>query len=54
MNQEAGEVDSEVKPEQLASVLLSAFEGSLLWAPAAKVPTALKEFAGIGFSRLIG
>jgi hypothetical protein len=33
-------VDSEVKPEQLASVLLSAFEGSLLRAPAAKVPTA--------------
>ena len=52
--QEAGEVDSKVKPEQLAGVLLSAFEGALLRARAANDPKALKEFLGIGFSRLIG
>lgn len=52
--QEAGEVDSKVKPDQLAGVLLSAFEGALLRARAANDPRALKEFMGVGFSRLIG
>ena len=52
--QEAGEVDSKVKPEQLAGVLLSTFEGALLRARAANDPKALKEFLGVGFSRLIG
>ena len=52
--QRAGEVDSKLKPEQLAGVLLSAFEGALLRARAAGDPTALKEFMGFGFSRLIG
>ena len=52
--QEAGEVDSKVKPEQLAGVLLSAFEGAILRARAANDPRALKEFMGVGFSRLIG
>jgi len=52
--QEAGEVDSKAKPEQLAGVLLSTFEGALLRARAANDPKALKEFLGIGFSRLIG
>lgn len=52
--QGAGEVDSKLKPEQLASVLLSTFEGALLRARAANDPKALKEFLGIGFSRLIG
>lgn len=52
--QEAGEVDSKLKPEQLAGVLLSAFEGSLLRARAANDPKALKEFLGVGISRLIG
>jgi TetR/AcrR family transcriptional repressor of nem operon len=52
--QESGEVDSKVKPEPLAGVLLSAFEGSLLRARAANDPKALKEFLGVGISRLIG
>jgi TetR/AcrR family transcriptional regulator, transcriptional repressor for nem operon len=52
--QEAGEVDTKFKPEQLAGVLLSAFEGALLRARAANDPKALKEFMGVGFSRLIG
>ena len=52
--QEAGEVDSKVKPEQLAGVLLSTFEGALLRARAANDSKALKEFMGVGFSRLIG
>jgi TetR/AcrR family transcriptional repressor of nem operon len=52
--QEAGEVDSKLKPEQLAGFLLSAFEGSLLRARAANNPTALKEFTTVVFSRLIG
>ena len=52
--QEAGEVDTKVKPEQLAGVLLSAFEGALLRARAANDPKALKEFIGVGFSRLVG
>jgi TetR/AcrR family transcriptional repressor of nem operon len=52
--QAAGEVDPKLKPEQLAGVLLSAFEGSLLRARAANDPTALKEFTAVAFSRLIG
>ena len=52
--QNAGEVDSKVKPEQLAGILLSAFEGSLLRARAAGDSAALKEFMAIGFRRLIG
>jgi TetR/AcrR family transcriptional repressor of nem operon len=52
--QEAGELDLKVKPEQLAGVLLSTFEGALLRARAADDPKALKEFLGVGFSRLIG
>ena len=52
--QEAGEVDSKAKPEQLAGVLLSAFEGSLLRARAANDSKAMKEFLSVGFSRLIG
>lgn len=52
--QAAGEVDSKLKPEQLAGVLLSAYEGSLLRARAANDPTALKEFTAVAFSRLIG
>jgi TetR/AcrR family transcriptional repressor of nem operon len=52
--QKAGEVDSKAKPEQLAGILLSAFEGSLLRARAAGDSTALREFMGIGFGRLIG
>jgi TetR/AcrR family transcriptional regulator, transcriptional repressor for nem operon len=52
--QDAGEVDSKLKPEQLAGVLLSTFEGALLRARAANDPKALKEFLGIGFSRLVG
>lgn len=51
--QAAGEVESGLKAEQLAGFLLSAFEGSLLRARAAKDPTALKEFATVAFSRLI-
>jgi TetR/AcrR family transcriptional repressor of nem operon len=52
--QKAAEVDSRAKAEQLAGILLSAFEGSLLRARAAGDPAALKEFMGVGFSRLIG
>jgi len=52
--QEAGEIDSKAKAEQLASVLLSLFEGALLRARAANDPKPLKEFLGVGFSRLIG
>jgi TetR/AcrR family transcriptional repressor of nem operon len=51
--QVAGEVDSKLKSEQLAGVLLSAFEGALLRARASGDSTALKEFMGVGFSRLI-
>lgn len=51
--QEAGEVDSKAKPEQLASFLLSAFEGALLRARAANDPAPLKDFASVGFSHLI-
>jgi TetR/AcrR family transcriptional repressor of nem operon len=43
-----------VKAEQLAGVLLSTFEGALLRARAADDPKALREFLGVGFSRLIG
>ena len=52
--QQAGEVDSTVKPGQLAGVLLSTFEGALLRARAANDSKALKEFLGVGLSRLIG
>jgi TetR/AcrR family transcriptional repressor of nem operon len=52
--QRAGEVDSKVKAEQLAGVLLSAFEGALLRARVAGDSTPLKEFIAIGFGRLIG
>ena len=52
--QEAGEVDSKLKPGELAGILVSAYEGSLLRARVANDPTALKEFMGVGFSRLIG
>jgi TetR/AcrR family transcriptional repressor of nem operon len=52
--QRAGEVDSKVKAEQLAGVLLSAFEGALLRARVAGDSAPLKEFMAIGFGRLIG
>ena len=52
--QKAGEVDSKLKPEQLAGVLLSAFEGALLRARAAGDVAPLKEFMAVGFGRLIG
>jgi TetR/AcrR family transcriptional regulator, transcriptional repressor for nem operon len=52
--QEAGEVDSKAKPEQLAGALVSAYEGALLRARATSDPTPLKEFMGVAFSRLIG
>jgi TetR/AcrR family transcriptional regulator, transcriptional repressor for nem operon len=51
--QQAGEVDSKLKPEQLASFLLSAFEGALLRARAANDATPLKEFASVTFNHLI-
>jgi TetR/AcrR family transcriptional regulator, transcriptional repressor for nem operon len=51
--QEAGEVDSKIKAEQLASFLLSAFEGALLRARAANDPAPLKDFASVAFSHLI-
>jgi len=47
-------VDSKVKAEQLAGVLLSAFEGALLRARVAGDSAPLKEFMAIGFGRLIG
>ena len=52
--QKAGEVDSKLKPEQLAGALLSAWEGTLLRARVAGDAAALKEFMAIGFGRLIG
>jgi len=52
--QRAGEVDSKVKPEQSAGVLLSAFEGALLRGRVAGDPAPLKEFMAVGFGRLIG
>ncbi len=52
--QKVGEVDSRLKPEQLAGALLSAWEGALLRARAAGDAGALKEFMAVGFGRLIG
>ena len=52
--QKVGEVDSKVKPEQLAGVLLSAFEGALLRGRVSGDSTPLKEFLAVGFGRLIG
>lgn len=51
--QQSGEVDSKLKPEQLASFLLSAFEGALLRARAADDPLPLKEFSNVTFNHLI-
>ena len=52
--QKVGEVDSKLKPEQLAGVLLSAFEGALLRGRASGDSAPLKEFMAVGFGRLIG
>ena len=52
--QKTGDVDSKLKPEQLAGVLLSAFEGALLRARVAGDAAAVKEFMTVGFGRLIG
>jgi TetR/AcrR family transcriptional repressor of nem operon len=52
--QKVGEVDSRLKPEQLAGALLSAWEGALLRARVAGDAAPLKEFMAIGFGRLIG
>jgi hypothetical protein len=52
--QRAGELDSKVKAEQLAGVLLSAFEGAPPRARVAGDSAPLKEFMAIGFGRLIG
>ena len=51
--QKVGEVDSKLKPEQLAGVLLSAFEGALLRGRASGDSAPLKEFMAVGFGRLI-
>ncbi len=51
--QKVGEVDSKLKPEQLAGVLLSAFEGALLRARASGDSAPLKEFVAVSFGRLI-
>jgi TetR/AcrR family transcriptional repressor of nem operon len=52
--QKVGEVDSKLKPEQLAGVLLSAFEGALLRGRVLGDSAPLKEFMAVGFARLIG
>jgi TetR/AcrR family transcriptional regulator, transcriptional repressor for nem operon len=52
--QKVGEVDSKLKPEQLAGALLSAWEGALLRARVAGDAAPLKEFMAFGFGRLIG
>ena len=52
--QKDGEVDSKLKPEQLAGSLLSAWEGSLLRARVAGDAAAVKEFMAVTFGRLIG
>jgi TetR/AcrR family transcriptional repressor of nem operon len=52
--QKAGEVDSKLKSEQLAGVLVSAWEGTLLRARVTGESAPLKEFMGIGFGRLLG
>jgi TetR/AcrR family transcriptional regulator, transcriptional repressor for nem operon len=52
--QKVGEVDSKLKPEQLAGVLLSAFEGALLRGRVSGDSAPLKEFTAVGFGRLIG
>ena len=52
--QKAGELDSKLKSEQLAGVLLSAWEGALLRARVTGESAPLKEFMGIGFGRLLG
>lgn len=51
--QEAGEINSKHKPAQLASFLLSAFQGALLRSRAANDPAPLKDFASVSFSHLI-
>jgi TetR/AcrR family transcriptional regulator, transcriptional repressor for nem operon len=51
--QKVGEVDSKLKPEQLAGVLLGAFEGALLRGRASGDSAPLKEFMAVGFGRLI-
>ncbi len=52
--QKAGEVDSKLKPEQIAGALLSAWEGALLRGRVSGDPAPLKDFMTIGFARLIG
>jgi TetR/AcrR family transcriptional regulator, transcriptional repressor for nem operon len=52
--QKVGELDLKLKPEQLAGVLLSAFEGALLRARVSGDSAPLKEFMAVGFGRLIG
>jgi TetR/AcrR family transcriptional repressor of nem operon len=51
--QEAGEIESKMKPEQLAGFLVSAWEGTLLRARAENDPGILKEFDRIAFGQLL-
>jgi len=52
--QRVGEVDSKPEAEQIAGVVLSAFEGALLRARVAGDAAPLEEFMAVGFGRLIG
>jgi TetR/AcrR family transcriptional repressor of nem operon len=51
--QESKEIGSAMKPELLAGFLLSAWEGAVLRARAAKDPAIIKEFHAVAFNRLL-
>jgi TetR/AcrR family transcriptional repressor of nem operon len=51
--QEAGEITTRLKPDLLAGFLLSAWQGTLLRARAAKDPAILKEFHSVAFGQLL-
>lgn len=51
--QETGEIATRMKPELLAGFLLSAWQGTVLRARAAKDPAILKEFQTVAFGQLL-
>lgn len=51
--QQTGEITTRLKPDLLAGFLLSAWQGTLLRARAAKDPAILKEFQTVAFGQLL-
>jgi TetR/AcrR family transcriptional repressor of nem operon len=51
--QRDGEIESKAKPEQLAGVLLSAWQGTLLRTRATRDPGLVKEFTSVAFGHIL-